>query len=283
MYSCIRIKKIATAVICGLAATIAAAFMVRAISVDEGVFLPIIMYHSIVGEESEEGEYRINAHTVERDLAYLKSRGYNAVFTEDITDYVYGRGELPDKPVVITCDDGFYNNLFYLLPLLEKYDMRATISPVGIYTQISAAEDPHVPEYSYLTWEDICTLLASGRIELGNHTYDLHSLGERRGCEKLEYESEEEYENLFCRDVGLMQTLCRENTGITPVVFAYPYGMISPESIPLLKKLGFCAALNCCEQPNYITHDESCLFSLNRYNRPSGISTEDFMEKALHQ
>ena len=282
MFGCIRIKRLIIAVICSFL-IITGRFIAEAVSEDKGVFVPIIMYHSIVGEGTAEGDYRLNVGTVEDDLAYLKNNGFTAVFVEELSDYVHGSGELPEKPVVITCDDGFYNNLYYLLPLLEKYDMKATVSPVGHYTDVVAPNDPHEPKYSYLTWSDINELLSSGRVELGNHTYDMHTLGVRRGCEKLSYESEEEYEKIFCEDIGLMQTECIENTGTAPAVFAYPFGLMSEESYPLIKKLGFCAALNCNERPNYITHDESCLFSLNRYNRPSGISTEEFMEKLLKQ
>ena len=97
----------------------------------------------------------------------------------------------------------------------------------------------------------------------------------------INYETEEEYAKAFIDDIGLMQSLTKINTGITPAIFTYPMGYISKESIPLLKSMGFTAALNCYEKPNRINHDENCLFTLNRYNRPAGISTEEFMKKAL--
>ena len=217
----------------------------------------------------------------ENDLKYLKDNGYTSVSVEDIVNYVHYNKPLPEKPVVITADDGFYNNSYYLIPLLEKYDMNATVSVVGYYSEYISVNDPHVPEYSYLTWEDIKDMNKSGRIEFGNHTYNMHSNDNRKGCAKLSYETEEEYAEMFNNDIGLMQSLMKINTGITPVVFAYPFGYISKESVPLLKNLGFSAALNCFEKPNYITHDESCLFELNRYNRSSKMSTEEFMTKLL--
>ena len=239
------------------------------------------MYHSIVDDDCQSSDYKINVSTVESDLAYLKENGYSAIFIEDIVNYVKNNKSLPENPIAITADDGFYNNYYHLLPLLEKYDMKATISIVGYYSDVLAANDPHVPQYSYLTWEDIKNCIDSGKIEIGNHTYNMHSLNDRKGCSKLEYETEEEYEKNFYEDIGTLQTIIKMNTGITPNVFAYPFGYISPESVPLLKKIGFSAALNCFEKPNYINHDESCLFSLNRYNRPANTSTEEFMEKLL--
>ncbi len=245
----------------------------------ESVSVPIIMYHSI--HDSRQGDYIVSCQTVESDLKYLSQNGYTAVFVEDVVNYVHGKSSLPEKPVIITADDGFYNNIANLLPLLEKYDMKATVSVVGYYTEVLASDDPHVPEYSYMTWEDIKAACKTGRFEFGNHTYNMHSENQRLGCSKLSWETEEEYSQSFTEDVGLLQSLMKINTGITPAVFTYPYGFISEESVPLLKKMGFSAALSCYEKPNYITHDESCLFPLNRYNRPAGISTEEFMKKAL--
>jgi peptidoglycan/xylan/chitin deacetylase (PgdA/CDA1 family) len=248
---------------------------------NEPVFVPIIMYHSIIENKNRTGDYAVTPETVESDMKYLKENGYTSIFVEDIVNYVCWNKPLPVKPVVITLDDGFYNNSYYLLPLLEKYDMKATISVVGYFSEFISVKDPHVPEYSYLTWNDMIELHESGRIEFGNHTYNMHSNNYRQGCAKLSYETEEEYAEAFRSDIGLLQSLMKINTGIIPSVFAYPYGYISKESVPLLKEMGFTAALSCYEKPNYITHDEKCLYELNRYNRSENISTEEFMKKLL--
>ena len=245
------------------------------------VFLPIIMYHSITENATFYDDYKVTPETVENDLKYLSNNDYSSVFVEDLINYVYYGKPLPEKPVMITLDDGFYNNISNLLPLLEKYDMKATISIVGQYTEILAENDSHVSSYSYLTWEDIKNARSSGRIEFGNHTYNMHSNNVRKGCSKLSYETNEEYAEILTQDVGLCQNLMQINTGTAPVVFAYPYGYISEESIPVLKDMGFLATLTCFEKPNYITRDPDCLFGLNRYNRPQNVSTESFMKKML--
>lgn len=285
MYATCKPGNFLRIIICDLVMIIAASVITiagsdhwRALETDY-ISLPIIMYHSIY--DSDNGDYVVSPQTVENDFKYLKNNGYNSVFIEDVINYVYYDKELPENPVVISADDGFYNNITYLLPLLEKYDMKATISVVGYYTEVLGANDPHIPEYSYMTWDDIKASSKSGRIEFANHTYNMHSASSRKGCAKLNYETEEEYAKAFIDDIGLMQSLTKINTGITPAIFTYPMGYISKESIPLLKSMGFTAALNCYEKPNRINHDENCLFTLNRYNRPAGISTEEFMKKAL--
>ena len=256
------------------------AFSAEDKSGDEKIFLPVIMYHSIHSGTPQ--DYVVTPEQLESDLRYLSENGYSTVSAQQLYDYASGRGPLPEKPVMITLDDGFYNNLAYLLPLLEKYDMNAIVSIVGSFVDNNAAADPHIPEYSYLTWDDVNELLSSGRVEIGNHTYNMHSVkGGRKGCSMNSGESCEEYADILTKDISLLQAEIHENTGTVPCVFAYPYGYISKESIPVLKENGFLITLTCYERPNYIIRDPECLYVIDRYNRSGLYSTEEFMEKLL--
>ena len=88
---------------------------------EEAVELPVIMYHSIC--DKAPSDYSVTPEQVESDMRWLKEKGYTAVSAEQVIAYTENRGQLPEKPVMITADDGFYNNLSQLVPLLEKYDI----------------------------------------------------------------------------------------------------------------------------------------------------------------
>ena len=150
---------------------------VETAAVGEKKPLPIIMYHSILKDPERAGDYVVSPATLEGDLAYLKEQGYETVVMADAIAYVNGDGTLPDKPVMLTFDDGYYNNLLYALPLLEQYDMRAVLSPVGSYTdRFTDTPDPN-PNYGHLTWEELAALQTSGRTLEGFHAF-LHRKGE---------------------------------------------------------------------------------------------------------
>ncbi len=247
---------------------------------EEPVRLPVIMYHSIYTDTPT--EYAVSPRQVESDLQWLKSNGYNTVTAEQVIAYTQNRGNLPENPVMITLDDGFYNNLSVLVPLLEKYDMTAVVSVVGSYIDNDAIKDPHNPKYSYLTWEDIEKLVESDRIEIGNHTYNMHSLYDGRiGCSRNNDESEEEYRKAISEDFQRLQGEIRENIGFYPVVFTYPFGSVSRESLPVIRDSGFLMTLTCREQENYITRDPQCLYGIGRYNRSGLYSTEEYMAKIM--
>ena len=257
--------------------------MVWAFTADEepkdAVKVPILMYHSVLKNKNSSGTYVVTPELFENDLLYLKNNGYTTIFTKELSDYVRNGAKLPEKPVIITLDDGYYNNYIYVLPLLEKYDMKASIAVVGKFTDIFSNADSHNANYSHLTWEDISELHQTGKFEFSNHTYDMHSSKGRIGCFKKKNESVPEYQNLLKKDILKMQNLLLSNSGIKCEIFTYPYGKIANDSIPVIKEMGFLASLSCYEKINYITLDENCLYQLGRFNRPAGISTENFMKK----
>lgn len=286
MYRCYHPKRFFRLLLCDAAAIVLLLLFScigkLAFSADvpqEGIHLPIIMYHSVTPDTVS--SYQVTAAQLEADLQYLTENGYETVSTAQLVAYTNGRGTLPEHPVMLTFDDGMYNNLSLALPLLRQYDMCAVVSVVGIYTDEYARQEPHSDAYSYLTWEDIGALLDSGRVEIGSHTYDLHSMEERAGCSIKFGEDVSAYTAMLTEDLQHMQNRMQAETGTVPTAFSYPYGYICRESVPVLKELGFLCSFTCYERPNYITRDPDCLFGLDRYNRSGAVATEEFMERIL--
>lgn len=242
--------------------------------------LPIIMYHSIL--KSKAGNYIIHPDQFENDLIYIKKHGYTTITMTDLINYVYDDTPLPSKPIIITFDDGYFNNLGYVLPLLQKYDMKAVISIVGSYTDAFSESAEANLNYGYLRWEDINNMINDGHIEFQNHTYNLHcNTKGRNGCMKKYYEDTNNYKNLLISDINKLQNEFKAQTGYVPNTFTYPFGAISKESTEILKELGFKASLGCSKGINTISKDPNCLFLLKRNNRVNNISTEKFFKKLL--
>ncbi|MBR6521240.1 MAG: polysaccharide deacetylase family protein, partial [Oscillospiraceae bacterium] len=99
----------------------------------QSVQLPILMYHHISTDPSRLGDYVVSPETFENDLKYLSRLGYTSISLAELIAYVDGRGSLPEKPIMITFDDGQRSFAEYALPLLEKYDMCAVAAIVGKY------------------------------------------------------------------------------------------------------------------------------------------------------
>ena len=145
MYHSWNLRKLLRYIAFDMALVLAAILLTRAgrqhfAAVDSagGVSLPVLMYHSIA--PVPETQYCISPETLESDLQYLQEHHYTAVSPEELIAYTEGTGDLPEKPVLLTFDDGLYNNLSLALPLLEKYDMCAVISVVGSFDEKEALD-----------------------------------------------------------------------------------------------------------------------------------------------
>lgn len=257
-------------------------FYVFARNNEEEIPIPILMYHSILKDESKAGKYIVTPKTLENDFLYLKENHYNSITVSDLIAYVYEGVPLPENPIILTFDDGHYNNMVYLLPLLEKYEMKAVISVVGSYTDEFSKKDSHNPNYSYLTWVDVKQLHQTGRIEIANHTYNMHESSSRKGCSIKKGEKKEEYQKIFKEDLTLLQTELQQNSDIpAPLTFTYPFGFICQEAQSVLEGSGILASLSCYEKISKISKDPASLYCLGRFNRPNDVPTEKFMKKLV--
>ena len=292
MYKTIRIRKalagamaavMAVAASGGLALGVIAAVQADAeANVEDRIDLPIIMYHGLLKEEKRQGQFIISPNLFEQDLRYLQENGYTTVVIADLIAYVQDGKPLPEKPVMLTFDDGYYNNYLYAFPLLKQYNCKMVLSPIGRYTdEYTQNKDTHA-NYAHCSWDAVREMMASGLVEFQNHSYNLHSIDSgRKGAKKKAVESLVDYRTLLVEDVMKMQTRMREETGYTPTAFVYPFGAVSSESLPILKELGFQATLICESHINAITRDPECLYGLGRYRRPAKTGSEAFFKKIL--
>lgn len=250
----------------------------------EGVRLPVIMYHHLTQSSERAGAYTLTQEQFRLDMEYLKERGYEAVDTTMLTDYVEGKGDLPLKPVMITFDDGFESFYVIAKPILEQLDLKAAVFVIGYLADEYTQLNDHNINYSYLTWDEIRELDESPLIEVQCHTYNMHNnvKGKRKGIAQLKGESVQNYEKIITDDLRTMKRKLAENAGVACEAIAYPYGAYSKATAKIMKSFGYKLTFTCEERiNNIIKGDSDCLFNLGRYNRPSGKSSEEFFGKIL--
>ena len=235
----------------------------------ESYLLPVLMYHSLIPDPSRYGEYVIPPSLLEKDLALLKSLGYNTVSARQLLDFVDRGLPLPDKPVLLSFDDGYYNNFVYLPPLLEKYGMCAVVAAVGCFTDLYTEKPDKNIYYGVASWEELSFLENTGRVEIASHSFSQHEEGALAQGEA------------FAEDLGKMQARMNEMLGHTSPVYVYPYGKKPKDGDALCLRTGARITLSCEEKVSRISRDPESLLSLGRFNRPYGIESAQFLEKVL--
>lgn len=245
----------------------------------DAVKLPVIMYHSVLIDKSSRNDYVVSPDLFESDLKYFKDNGYTAVTVNDLIDYVYKNKALPQKIVMLTFDDGYYNNYKYVFPLLKKYNTKAVISPIAKLSEEYTAVGEENPSYGHLLEKNIQEMDASGLVEFQNHSYNMHSLSPRKGIGKKYRETDDDYRSAINNDITKAQDYLQRVTGKLPTAFVYPFGEESSTSLDILKQSGFLSTLNCTEKLNYITKNPESLYELGRFRRDNSESTAQLMER----
>ena len=209
----------------------------------ETVPLPVIMYHDIIENRVRRDIYTITPQAFEEDLKWLKDNGYQTIGISEVTGYVENGAKLPDKPVILTFDDGHYNNIIYAEPILEKYGMKGIIFVIGEFCDKSVKEGVKNPNYSYIFWDDQRRMIESGIWEVENHTYRLHRIGNgRNGVAKLKGESDDDYRARLRDDFQWLTDKIYESCGVRPRAFAYPFGVLSDTAEEVLSELDYKAS-----------------------------------------
>ena len=86
--------------------------------------MPILLYHMVNDGKSS---YAITPTEFEEQMKYLKEEGYTTISLLEYVKARKGKLNLPEKPLVISFDDGYLDNYTVALPIMKKYDFKGTV------------------------------------------------------------------------------------------------------------------------------------------------------------
>ncbi len=239
----------------------------QVMSTEAPIKLVIIMYHGFTNGENE-STYVINAKRLEEDICYLRDQGFSFVTSRELVSFCDYGTPLPKKCVMLTFDDGYLNNFLYAYPIIKKYGVKVTISPISYYADYHTKNHDTNPAYAHITWPQLKEMSDSGLVDIQNHSYNMHSLENgRKGSAKAVAETAKDYREVFLHDLFKAHKAIENATGKEPIAYAYPFGSISYETRALLKCCGYRVSFSCEEGFNYITRNKDSLYMLKRFNR----------------
>ena len=143
--------------------------------------IPIITFHRLVLDEVKNTKYKDNQWVgsigvFEELMLYLHNNGYKTISTLEFADWYDGKIELPKKTVLITFDDGFYEDYYLAYPILKRYNMKATSFVVGSRIKDETKEfDPTGSTKAYIGMDIINKIKEEyPNWEFQSHSYNLH-------------------------------------------------------------------------------------------------------------
>lgn len=244
--------------------------------------VPILMYHHL--SEDVTNSEMVSPEQFEAQIRALSEAGYTGVSFDELQAYVLRGAPLPEKPVVITFDDGYESNYTLAYPILQKYGMKATIFAIGVsfgkdhYKNTDYAITPHFGA------AEAAEMAASGLISIQSHTYDMHQWplyesgsAVRENILPLPGEGEEAYVQALTEDFTRSRALLEDAAGQPVDVLAYPAGQYSTLAQVTLQSLGVHVTLSTNPGVNTVVRGlPQTLYAMLRF----GI-TEDVTPEAL--
>ncbi len=221
------------------------------------------MYHSVSYNAKKDFlPFIVRPHEFERQMDYLNEHGYTPITVSTYARVIRGEcDELPERPVVITFDDGYADFYHHALPVLKRYNFPATIYVVSdcIDKMSECMSSSRIYARPLLSWEMLCDLMDAG-IEIGAHSHTHPQLDLLSG-DDLAVEIAQPKEILEC---GLNREVAS---------FAYPHGYHSKKVKQAVEDAGY---LSACGVKYAMSHLGDDPYALARLLVPVNTSTAEF-------
>ncbi len=218
--------------------------------------VPILMYHHVKDRAPGVGSvvlrYSVAPSAFDAQMAWLHDNGYESVTFQQLTDHIEHGTPLPEKPIIISLDDGWSCGYFAAFKSLKAHNLTATyfVYPNGIN-----AGNPG----GYLSWDQLREMADAG-MEIAAHTMSHPYLT------KMPAES-------AWQEISESKRVLEQRLGRPVYSLAFPYGDYNDSIIEMTRRAGYVCAISTDPGVEHGTHE---LFRLCRIIVTYGESMDDF-------
>jgi len=219
--------------------------------------VPVLMYHEIadVSSTPAPSPLAVAPEAFADQMAYLNDAGFTAITAGALAEILAGGAvPLPERPVVITFDDGYCDFYDQALPLLKQYGHTATIFQT---TERIGIDRPK--RRMMLNWREIAEVAEAG-IEIGAHTITHPQLDQLP-------------EKELRAELADSKSLIEDHLGMAVPGLSYPYGYSNEKVRQMARELGYAYAY---AVGNAMTTSEADQFALPRLTVKQTTTIEAF-------
>lgn len=220
----------------------------------------ILMYHQVLPQSiAYKNDLIVTVENLDKQLTYIKNN-FKTVFFKDLEN-----SRSVENKIILTFDDGYYNNLLYLIPLLEKHQLKATIFIPTEFIQ----NNMNGSEKVYMNFDEIKSLNPN-LVEIALHSHS-HKNFSQMTLSEAEADLLKNIEILEQNEINFTKVL------------AYPYGKFPKEKkrkkefFKMLDKIGIISAMRIGN--NVTSYPFKKIFEVNRIDIKYGDSLKTFKWK----
>lgn len=195
---------------------------------ESALSVPVLIYHGIV--ENVVGEGDVLYEDFKSQMISLKENGYETITLTELYNFLNNGANIPKKSFVLTFDDGRKDSYFPVDPILKALDYEAVMFIIS-----GSVKDNDV---YHLTRNEIISMLATNRWEIGSHSSDGHVdikideqgntghwLSNKMWLSDLKrVESDEEYSDRISTDLTESKITLEKEFSKPITGFAFPFG-----------------------------------------------------------
>ena len=220
--------------------------------------VPILMYHAVSTDPNDATRVlSVSPEAFAQQMELIGALGLTPVKTADLAARWREGRRLPERPVLITFDDGYEGVHRHALPVLAKHGFTATVFVSTGW--LRGAHDMGGGLDTMLDWDQVRELAAAD-VEIGGHTHthpQLDQLDDRALRHELIHSKE----------------IVSDELGTVPVSLAYPYGYSSRRVRRAVRETGYGQAL---AVNNGLARRRQGPYALTRLTVRRATTTEEF-------
>jgi peptidoglycan/xylan/chitin deacetylase (PgdA/CDA1 family) len=162
--------------------------------------------------------YDVIPELLESELVFIRDNGYTTITFADVIAHFDNGAPLPEKPVILSFDDGWRNQYAYAFPLLKKYGMKGTFF---VFTNPLMHHNAR-----WVSWNEVREMDNAG-MEIAGHTHTHPFLTKLTTDEELD------------KEISASKKFIEEEIGHPITVFAYPFGEKNPQVERAVARAGY--------------------------------------------
>lgn len=224
------------------------------------VKVPILMYHYISepppGSDRIRRDLSVAPDLFRAQLVTLREQGYTSITLAQLLVALQQGAPLPEKPIVLTFDDGHRDNYTNAFPILREEGF------VGTFFLITnLVEERNV---NYMTWEQIVEMREAG-MEFGSHTMSHDTLPGQNATE-------------VWQELIISRAILEQRLGQEVHALAYPSGKFDAGVAHLAHEAGYWIGVSTKQG---VTHSTGNILTLRRVRVRGGMFPPTLIER-LH-
>jgi peptidoglycan/xylan/chitin deacetylase (PgdA/CDA1 family) len=205
--------------------------------------VPVMMYHDILPEK--EVFFDVTPEEFERHLQLIQENGLTPISLDQLVHHLRTGLPLPEKPILLTFDDGYLGHYDYVYPLLKQYGYPGLFS---IYTY-KVGRDYGRPG---VNWEQLQEMAADPLVTIAAHSV-MHP-ADLRELPDAELQTE----------ITQSRQILEQTLGIPIRYFTYPEGKYDARVAAAVQSAGYLAALTMNDAENRFAGESFNLLSIDR-------------------